>query len=559
MSAVQSLTLMALKGYCPNLVNVTDYQVDVNGNITWTGGTADPRASKVASQVAQQQSSLSIAPPASATQPVWVRASWGGSEQLSVQASYDLQDWVILSNYTAPSFSVRDPQLLYHRGRWWAVYTESSNANGTGTTFGLAVSDDLINFTFVANVDLSTHLSNGAQLIWQPLLFEDINGNAQCLVTCLGDGKIAYLTPTDQNDISTLSFVSFLTTPWSNISQSISLVGSTYYVCTSDGANHYLYSASIFTGPWSLVTQLTTVVSGDSAQLFVDRDNTWYMSINGSTGSRDDNGYAIQVSPGGYTAFNTSMFVGTPRRFVNSPSSWSINPSIRRHYGAAALSARAAIQQAIAQKIPFPVGNIGSDISFISANGGAANYDSGYGFSRPFVGSGTTVSGQATATLLGTIAWGQIANNLPLVSVNQPYEINLQILHYIGTTAKARVLFGVPKDHLGTLNNAGYGLEFGYTNPNETVSLLIHDGTTLHSYTSPIIPPNGFTSIRVRVMLSYITVWINGVEFFRRNDLPNGSVASHDLNYVSVETDYGGTGGASDIWVSHGSYHLYHE
>jgi hypothetical protein len=79
--------------------------------------------------------------------------------------------------YTPPGGLVRDPSLMKHTdGYYYIAYT----TNWTGTNFGIARSWDLINWSFVTNVNVNV---SGTQNTWAPEWFIDSDGSVNLIVS----------------------------------------------------------------------------------------------------------------------------------------------------------------------------------------------------------------------------------------------------------------------------------------------------------------------------------------------------------------------------------------
>ncbi len=78
------------------------------------------------------------------------------------------------------AFTVRDPSLkpTLWLGKFWIAYTQSTFNGGAftpGKTFGLASSTDLLNWTWVADIDVSSAVGAGTYYTWQPCWLLDDN------------------------------------------------------------------------------------------------------------------------------------------------------------------------------------------------------------------------------------------------------------------------------------------------------------------------------------------------------------------------------------------------
>jgi hypothetical protein len=106
----------------------------------------------------------------------------GGDERLYVSWSPDGVNWTCLNGglpvWQPPGWQgfwnvVRDPSIIHANGYYWVAYTCGNY--GKGNTFGLVKSTDLLNWSFVASVDVTLPGATD-QLTWNPVLFEDGDG-----------------------------------------------------------------------------------------------------------------------------------------------------------------------------------------------------------------------------------------------------------------------------------------------------------------------------------------------------------------------------------------------
>jgi hypothetical protein len=119
----------------------------------------------------------------------------GGDERLYISISPDGLRWTALNNGNpvwqpanwAPfSNVVRDPSIIFNNGFWWVAYT--SGTYGHHASFGLVKSPDLINWTFVGEIDATipgAAAQYGASydpLTWNPVFYSDSDGSVHVFV-----------------------------------------------------------------------------------------------------------------------------------------------------------------------------------------------------------------------------------------------------------------------------------------------------------------------------------------------------------------------------------------
>lgn len=103
-----------------------------------------------------------------------------------VYGSDDARDfWSVQDKaYTPPSGLVRGPSVIHRGGRYYVAY----NTGWTGTTFGLAVSDDRRTWTHLADIDHGVAANN----TWAPEFFTDAPDGKVRIVVSLSTGPTAY-------------------------------------------------------------------------------------------------------------------------------------------------------------------------------------------------------------------------------------------------------------------------------------------------------------------------------------------------------------------------------
>jgi hypothetical protein len=191
---------------------------------------------------------------ASLTRYVFTAFTNSSESNMNVYSSSDGVNFTLLkaSAYTPPSGLVRDPSLIYANGYYYIAYT----VNWTGTTFGIARSTDLVNWTFVTNVDVGV---SGTTSTWAPEWFVDSDGSYNLTVS---------LSPGDYTNFQPYKFTALNSTftSWSSatalsglspnyIDTFIVRSGSTYHAFTKNETTKYVEhaTASSLTGPYTFV------------------------------------------------------------------------------------------------------------------------------------------------------------------------------------------------------------------------------------------------------------------------------------------------------------------
>jgi hypothetical protein len=201
-------------------------------------------------------------PPGAKAATRYIFSTFGGdapaAEQLSIYTSDDGLAFTLLSNtgYAGPTGVLRDPSIMRHvDGKFYVAYTVESWTT-TSTSFAIASSEDLSDWTFLTSVDAGVP---GVHDTWAPEWFLDSDGSVHLIVSIdtLGtdsDFQAYLFTATD----GTL-------TAWSG--PEAMGIGPNYidtFVVKDDGAYHafsknettkYIEHAvsSSLLGPWSWV------------------------------------------------------------------------------------------------------------------------------------------------------------------------------------------------------------------------------------------------------------------------------------------------------------------
>jgi hypothetical protein len=122
----------------------------------------------------------------------------GGDERLYISWSPDGFNWTCLNGgnpvWQPPNWQgflnvVRDPSIIYANGSYWVAYTCGNY--GKGNHFGLVKSTDLLNWTFVASVDVTLPGATD-QLTWNPVFFQDGDGSVHATIAISPVGGSTY-------------------------------------------------------------------------------------------------------------------------------------------------------------------------------------------------------------------------------------------------------------------------------------------------------------------------------------------------------------------------------
>jgi len=113
---------------------------------------------------------------------VWTVFTDSSESNLYVYTSTDATNWSLLAGptYTPPSGLVRDPSIMLHTdGYYYIAYTN----NWDGSSFGIARSQNLINWSFVATIPTASSSFTPVNT-WAPEFFHDpVSGRVNIIVS----------------------------------------------------------------------------------------------------------------------------------------------------------------------------------------------------------------------------------------------------------------------------------------------------------------------------------------------------------------------------------------
>ncbi len=122
----------------------------------------------------------------------------GGDERLFISISPDGLNWTTLNNgqpvwqpvgWAQFMNVVRDPSIVYKNGFFWVAYT--SGNYGRHASFGLVKSSDLLNWTFVQEVN-TTIPGATDPITWGPFFFKDADESVHLFVSITPTGGNLY-------------------------------------------------------------------------------------------------------------------------------------------------------------------------------------------------------------------------------------------------------------------------------------------------------------------------------------------------------------------------------
>ena len=114
----------------------------------------------------------------------------GGDERLYISTSPDALTWTSVNGgapvWQPPGWEgfvnvVRDPAIIYDNGWYWVAFT--SGNYGLHKAFGLVKSQDLINWTYLGNIQIPVAGATSTNLTWNPCWFRDGDGSVHLFVS----------------------------------------------------------------------------------------------------------------------------------------------------------------------------------------------------------------------------------------------------------------------------------------------------------------------------------------------------------------------------------------
>lgn len=194
--------------------------------------------------------------------------------------------------YTPASLKQRDPSLIRHAGRYWIAHTLGELPSTGSDKFQVLVSDDLLTWTAVVQVDCSS--ITGSTLIWAPEWFVDDDGSVTVFVAANPGGGAShtlYRTAPTNAGMTTWSTPTAVTvTGKSNVIDGFVVKkGSTYYLWYKDDTTAYIEyaSSSTLAGPYTVLQSGNWAGWGSSveAPCLVKVDATrWRLYMNQNSG-----------------------------------------------------------------------------------------------------------------------------------------------------------------------------------------------------------------------------------------------------------------------------------
>lgn len=221
---------------------------------------------------------------------------------------------------------VRDPSIMEYNGKYYIVYTTNNKpCHYCGDTFGVACSDDLVNWQYIMDVDMT--VLGTVYSTWAPEWFVDDDGSIHVFVALRLSGqdfKIYETHPT--NEDFTVWHVPVEVTgnlPLGIIDAFMLRVNDTYYLWYKSSTRHIEYATSN-----SLTSNYIVQESGDWAG--------WGDTVEGESIVKiDDNIWRIYfdkyVDQGIYYSESSDNFnTWTTKQLINSEEFIPAHPTVIR-------------------------------------------------------------------------------------------------------------------------------------------------------------------------------------------------------------------------------------
>lgn len=245
-----------------------------------------------------------------------------GLEHLYLFASNDgitFQPLNVDFSYDPPTPNFRDPSIIYYNNLYYLCYSHVQGPGYTGTTFGVASSPDLQNWTFITNVSVAG-VAN-AFSVWAPEWFVDSDGSLHVICAISTDMNATHqlyeIHPTNLAYTTWSTPVNLpLTGGTTNaIDPFMVKVGSTYYLWFHDVTNTYITFATSSTFLGSYAIQHTGNWAGwglpsiEGPCLVQINSTTWRIYFDYPTSQGI---YYSESSDGAFAVWSTKQLITTP-------------------------------------------------------------------------------------------------------------------------------------------------------------------------------------------------------------------------------------------------------
>lgn len=222
------------------------------------------------------------------------------AEKLYISTSPDGFTWTSITGNTpvweppgaAPFLNVvRDPAIIYDNGWYWVAFT--SGNYGLHKAFGLVKSQDLVNWTYLGNIQIPVAGATSSNLTWNPCWFRDGDGSVRLFISIA-------LQSVDYGPNPHMK--TYITQPtnagWTTWATPVPLVlpdfNTNEFYCWKEGTTyHGVYVDFQYGGAWKHVTS-TDIITGWTA----DKVLNFNAKEGGMMLKKPDGGYRFYIEYG---------------------------------------------------------------------------------------------------------------------------------------------------------------------------------------------------------------------------------------------------------------------
>lgn len=193
------------------------------------------------------------------------------AEKLFISTSPDGFTWTSLTGSSpaweppgaAPFWNVvRDPAIIHENGWYWVAFT--SGNYGLHTAFGLVKSQDLVNWTYLGNIQIPVPGATSSNLTWNPCWFRDGDGSVRLFIS-IALQSVSY-GPNPHMKTYVTQPVNADWTAWATpVPLALPDFNTNEFFCWKEGTTyHGIYVDFQYGGAWKHVTS-TNLITGWTA------------------------------------------------------------------------------------------------------------------------------------------------------------------------------------------------------------------------------------------------------------------------------------------------------
>lgn len=185
----------------------------------------------------------------------------GGDERLYISTSPDSLTWTNINGgapvWQPPGWAgftnvVRDPAIIYDNGWYWVAFT--SGNYGLHKAFGLVKSQDLINWTYLGNIQIPVAGATSSTLTWNPCWFRDGDGTVRLFIS-IALQSVSYGPNPNMKTYVTQPTNADWTTWATPVALALPNFNTNEFFCWKEGATyHGIYVDFQYGGAWKHVT-----------------------------------------------------------------------------------------------------------------------------------------------------------------------------------------------------------------------------------------------------------------------------------------------------------------